>query len=46
MYYFKVDKEKGMRKFEEGYAKGDGESAFQLGAVYSQMGDKTKAKEL
>ena len=45
MYYFRVDKEKGIKKFEEGYAKGDGESAFQLGGVYYQKGDIQKAKE-
>lgn len=38
MYYFRVDKEKGIKKFEEGYARGDGESAFQLGGVYDQKG--------
>ena len=45
MYYFRVDKEIGIKKFEEGYAKGDGESAFQLGGVYEQKGDVQKAKE-
>ena len=40
MYYFRGEKEKGKEKYREGFAKGDMNSAFELGGVYDAEGNK------
>ena len=40
MYYRKVNKKKGIEKYEEGWKKGDLESAYELGIIYDQYEKK------